>query len=234
MKICAEPNGSRRRLFALVLVVGALASALIYSAAGTAIKPRQDSRLTSPDKDIFAVVSRPLLEVVRPLNGEVLESDNLAIILNVEGYTLPSLMRDSKICLSLACRGKVLVEQCFEQTHSLDYRASGLAAGQNYQLRAYVLHRNEVIAVSIRSFRVAGIKLEEEPQSLVTLETALQVALSLHEAGNHQAAELIYRKILAERPMQPDALHLLGRHPGRVLFLSGVRGFSSTTMLWGL
>ena len=47
----------------------------------------------------------------------------------------------------------------------------------------------------MRSFRVAGITISNN-ENLVTLETALQVALSHHESGNPQIAQEIYRKIL--------------------------------------
>jgi len=39
---------------------------------------------------------------------------------------------------------------------------------------------------------------------------ALQQAVQLHQAGRLAEAEAIYRRILAEQPQHPDALHLLG------------------------
>lgn len=44
----------------------------------------------------------------------------------------------------------------------------------------------------------------------VTLEQALQMAISHHQAGRLQEAEAIYRQILALQPRQADTLHLLG------------------------
>lgn len=40
--------------------------------------------------------------------------------------------------------------------------------------------------------------------------TALQQAVELHQAGRLAEAEAIYRRILAQHPRHPDALHLLG------------------------
>jgi tetratricopeptide (TPR) repeat protein len=45
---------------------------------------------------------------------------------------------------------------------------------------------------------------------MATLSQALAIALQHHQAGRLQAAEQIYRQILALQPNQPDALHLLG------------------------
>lgn len=44
----------------------------------------------------------------------------------------------------------------------------------------------------------------------LTLEQALQAAITQHQAGNLAAAEAIYRQILAVQPGHADALHLLG------------------------
>src|SRR5262245_14538789 len=43
-----------------------------------------------------------------------------------------------------------------------------------------------------------------------TIAEALATAVQHHQAGELQAAEQIYRQILASNPNQPDALHLLG------------------------
>jgi predicted O-linked N-acetylglucosamine transferase (SPINDLY family) len=45
---------------------------------------------------------------------------------------------------------------------------------------------------------------------MVTTAEALTIALGHHQAGRLQAAEQIYRQILAVEPNHPDALHLLG------------------------
>jgi tetratricopeptide (TPR) repeat protein len=45
---------------------------------------------------------------------------------------------------------------------------------------------------------------------VATLLEALAIAHQHHQAGRRQAAEQIYRQILAVDPAQPDALHLLG------------------------
>ena len=45
---------------------------------------------------------------------------------------------------------------------------------------------------------------------MATIPEAITLALEHHQAGRLQAAEQIYRQILAAEPQQPDALHLLG------------------------
>jgi tetratricopeptide (TPR) repeat protein len=45
---------------------------------------------------------------------------------------------------------------------------------------------------------------------MATLTEALAIALRFHQAGRFQAAEQIYRQILAAEPNHADALHLLG------------------------
>jgi tetratricopeptide (TPR) repeat protein len=45
---------------------------------------------------------------------------------------------------------------------------------------------------------------------MATIPEALTIAIQHHQAGRWQAAEQIYRQILAVEPNQPDALHLLG------------------------
>src|SRR5208283_5382364 len=45
---------------------------------------------------------------------------------------------------------------------------------------------------------------------MATIPEALAIAVQHHQGGRLQAAEQIYRKILAIVPDQPDALHLLG------------------------
>ncbi|MEO5351703.1 MAG: tetratricopeptide repeat protein [Magnetococcus sp. XQGC-1] len=49
-----------------------------------------------------------------------------------------------------------------------------------------------------------------QPQPAVDLARAIQEALQIHQAGQLDAAEAIYRKVLTIQPENPDALHLLG------------------------
>ena len=48
------------------------------------------------------------------------------------------------------------------------------------------------------------------PKRTTTVTEALKKAIALQQAGNQQAAEQIYRQILAVQPEQSDALHNLG------------------------
>ena len=72
---------------------------------------------------------------------------------------------------------------------------------------------------------------------MVTRSEAIAIALRYHKAGQLQAAESIYRQILAVEPNEPDVLHLLGvlahqtgRHEeaaaliGRAIALKGTDG----------
>ena len=45
---------------------------------------------------------------------------------------------------------------------------------------------------------------------MATISELLAVALKHHTAGRLEAAEEIYRRVLAEAPDHPEALHLLG------------------------
>ena len=45
---------------------------------------------------------------------------------------------------------------------------------------------------------------------MATISEALAIAIQHHQAGRLQAAEQIYRQILAVEPNHADAIHLLG------------------------
>src|SRR5271165_6953370 len=47
------------------------------------------------------------------------------------------------------------------------------------------------------------------------LQESMAAAVAHHQAGRLADAEPIYRRILAEHPNQPDALHLLGALAGQ-------------------
>jgi protein O-GlcNAc transferase len=171
------------------------------------------SRASAEVDDIFAssnpAMARPRLLVATPENGAVLESSVLDIELEVHGYDVPSLLRDSKICVGLASEGKRVMETCFDQTHNMKYHADGLAPGTSYMLRVVLFDRSNAVAVSVRSFRVGAVQIDDGGTH-TTIQTALQIALKRHEHGERRVAEHIYRQIILERPGHADALHLLG------------------------
>ena len=70
--------------------------------------------------------------------------------------------------------------------------------------------RNSAIAVSVRSFRVAGIRGLLNSDEVLTIQTAVRVAMEYQTKGMEAHAEAIYRSILSEAPLHADALHLLG------------------------
>ncbi len=149
----------------------------------------------------------------------MLDDINLDIKIRISGYDSPSVFHDSKICVALSSgRKKEVTEHCFEQTSDLTFHARGLSPGEVYSLRIVFYERGKAIAMSVRSFRVAGIKgvfddgstgapADDNP---VTIQTALQVAVQHQTIGMHAQAEKIYRNILLEDPNHPYALHLLG------------------------
>ena len=47
-------------------------------------------------------------------------------------------------------------------------------------------------------------------EAMATIPEALAIAIQHHQAGRLQAAEQIYRQILAVEPNHADAIHLLG------------------------
>ena len=105
-----------------------------------------DDTNKGPDKLPFTVFTKPLLEVLSPTNGQVLENDKVLIKLSIQGYKYPSNFRDSKICISLAKGRTLIIEKCFDQTNALEFQISGLSAGNTYQLKTFLLHKSKVIA----------------------------------------------------------------------------------------
>ena len=72
------------------------------------------------------------------------------------------------------------------------------------------VERGNAIAVSVRSFRVAGIRGLLNSDEVLTIQTAVRVAMEYQTRGLEAQAEQIYRSILSEAPEHADALHLLG------------------------
>ena len=128
----------------------------------------------------------------------------------IDGYKMPSNFHDSSICVALSAIDSI-IEKCFEQTYDMTYHVNGLTPGKDYGIRIALLERANVIAVSVRNFRVAGISGNMfENNEIVTIQTAVQVAIRYQTIGMEREAESIYRSILNENPAHPDALHLLG------------------------
>jgi tetratricopeptide (TPR) repeat protein len=189
-----------------------------------------------------------ILEIIVPVNGQVLDSGELKIVISVAGYEIPSNFEGSKICLAFSS-GNDYSESCFEQM-DLTFHVSGLAPGKHFVLRVILygayccqiifffcvmssplspcvgsslfllisIDKGNAVAVSVRNFRVAGIKgilpdVKEDSNGssrLMTIKSALQVAVQYQTKGMEAQAESIYRSVLAENPSYPDALHLLG------------------------
>lgn len=59
------------------------------------------------------------------------------------------------------------------------------ACFRNHNLSVFIAERGNAIAVSVRTFKVGGIRglLDDSPQEFVTIQTAVQVALELQLRG---------------------------------------------------
>ena len=137
----------------------------------------------------------------------MLTSAELEIVLEINGWDGDTL-HGSSVCIGIASV-ETSSEQCFPQTREKVFHAGGLVADTQYSLRVVVFERERAVAVSIRNFYVAGIRGFFGEQVL-TIQTAVQVALSYQNAGDTVRAESIYRSVLSVVPEYPDALHLLG------------------------
>ena len=144
-------------------------------------------------------------------NGAVLDSGDLEIKVRVKGYTFPSAFHDSSVCVALSS-GDSFLEECFVEAPDLKFHVNGLGADSAYSLRVIFYERNEAIAVSVRNFRVGGIKVASSDDEVVTIQTAVQMALSYELKGDHDGAKLIYDSILSIDPSHAYTLHLLGLH----------------------
>lgn len=161
-----------------------------------------------PSDFFLGAQHRPRLEIITPENGEILDDVNLEIKIRMKGYDLPSSFHDSKVCIGLST-GVDVAEQCFEQTADLSFHVNGLNPGSQYTLRVAFYERGKAIAVSVRNFKVAGIEGLVEGD-VVSIQTAVQVAMHYQTSSRMNEAESIYRSILYENPAHADALHLLG------------------------
>ena len=130
-----------------------------------------------PSDFFTGALHRPRLEIIHPENGQVLDNGALAIEIKLDGYDLPSHFHDSRVCVGLSS-GSWVAEQCFDQSLDLVFHVNGLTAGLQYALRIVFYERGNAIAVSVRNFRVGGIKglLNSNPEEAVSILTAVQVS----------------------------------------------------------
>lgn len=154
---------------------------------------------------------KPKLEIMYPENGAILDSSDLDVKIQLSGFKFPSLFHDSAVCIGLSF-GETFTEECFVDAPDFTFRVTGLFVDTAYSLRVAFFERGEAIAVSVRNFRVAGVKgiMEDNRERIVSIQTAVQVALTLQLSGRHSEAELIYRSILSVNPLHANTLHLLG------------------------
>jgi tetratricopeptide (TPR) repeat protein len=169
-------------------------------------------QLDDPSDFFTGSKPRPRLTIVSPDNGEVLEDNAVQIRIRLQGYSLNWQLHDSQLCVGLSS-AQTYSEECFEQSQELAFQATGLGTSTQYTLRVVLFERGAAIAMSVRSFRVGGVSgvlKGPDESAVVSISTALHVAVQHQTSGEHKEAEHIYRQILMESPYQPDALHLLG------------------------
>ena len=131
-----------------------------------------------PSDYFLGAQHRPHLEIIYPDNGQILDTGDLDIKIRMDGYELPSHFHDSRVCIGLTSTNSFSAEYCFDQSSDLVFHVNGLAPGAQYSLRIAFYERGNAIAVSVRSFRVAGIKgLLDNSEDVVTIQTAVQVSL---------------------------------------------------------
>jgi hypothetical protein len=80
-------------------------------------EPTGDSSIQAPNvagsdttlrSEFFAgVLQRPLLQIIKPENGQVLDSGEVEIEVDVSGFELPSKLHDSRVCLGIASQVRV-------------------------------------------------------------------------------------------------------------------------------
>jgi hypothetical protein len=176
-------------------VAATATAAMVLSAASLAQAYHIDP------SDYFTGASpRPRLEILHPDNGAILDTGDVDIRIALHGYDLPSHFHDSRVCVGLSS-GTWAAENCFDQSTENVFHIKGLTAGLQYALRIVFFERGNAIAVSVRNFRVAGIKgLGAHPDDAVTIQTAVQVAVHYQASGMEAQAESIYRSILREYP----------------------------------
>ena len=178
--------------------------------------------ILSHEDIIRAAFHRPLLEIVWPFNGAILDSNQMELQLAIddESYTDGRFQgfKDSSICVGMKLiKGIKLInseggmpEKCFEEqsiSPNTSFSAANLAPGGSYMIRVLLKDQGNVVAVSIRSFRVGSVALAEKH---LTIVDALQVAVGHHRGAELDVAAKIYAEILLENPTQQDALHLMG------------------------
>ncbi|CAK4705894.1 hypothetical protein LEN26_001570 [Aphanomyces euteiches] len=175
------------------------------------------SRAASTQEPTVPSFHRPLLEILVPKNGQVIEASEVDIQIIVRDFMIPTPLRDSKVCVgmndnvianSMGKEGSV-VETCFDQTDNKVFHATGLLPGSSYTVRVELVERGNVMAISMRYFRVAAIAIPGYDGN-VTISAALQHAIALHQNRDTDSASSIYRNILAASPNHGHALHLLG------------------------
>lgn len=96
------------------------------------------------------------IDIISPKNGVVLDSGLLDINIAVHGYEAMSNMHGSSVCLGISNNLDVW-EDCFPPTERV-FHVNGLSPGKQYMLKVALFERNQAIAVSVRSVRVAGVR----------------------------------------------------------------------------
>lgn len=172
-------------------------------------------------------LSRPVLEILHPPPTDpVLSSTDLHIEVAVRddlssGSSSLEGGGGSRLCVTmdpvfvppdveLEDGTSQLPETCFEHaTRHTAFHVDGLVPGLSYGITAGLIRHARVVAISVRTFRVASVVLPELGQRL-SVGAAVETGVQLHNAGDRQRAARVYRAVLDVAPDHPHALHLLG------------------------
>ncbi|KDO23755.1 hypothetical protein SPRG_10532 [Saprolegnia parasitica CBS 223.65] len=163
-------------------------------------------RAESPHDAIFAALHSPPIEILSPTQNQVLESSSLSIGIVVREPSRA--LENPQVCVGVAPvarrQSSNLSENCFEQTNMTTFHATNLEPGTRYHVNVQLVDRGNVIAMSLRHFRVAAVPLEH---GYVTVEAALEAAEHLYTDGQLEAAMAVYERILAQVPDHEGATY---------------------------
>ncbi|EQC26098.1 hypothetical protein SDRG_16050 [Saprolegnia diclina VS20] len=164
-------------------------------------------RAESPHDAIFAALHSPPIEILSPTQNQVLESSSLSIGIVVREPSRA--LENPQVCVGVAPvarrESSNMSENCFEQTNMTTFHATNLEPGTRYHVNVQLVDRGNVIAMSLRHFRVAAVPLEH---SYVTVEVALEAAKDLYIDGQLEAAMAIYERILDQVPDHEGATYV--------------------------
>ncbi|RLN67670.1 hypothetical protein BBJ28_00009309 [Nothophytophthora sp. Chile5] len=165
--------------------------------------------------------TRPVLEILHPLNDMMLARTELQIEIEVRGDLLNGGLHRSRVCITmqpayvppdvaLDSSASELDESCFDQ--SLNYttfNVAGLVPGLSYALVVGLENNGNMVALSTRTFSVGSILLPGV-EGRMSVDDALETGAQFHNARDRATASRIYQYVLDIFLDHSQAQHLLG------------------------